>query len=423
MINNMKNILFNNIVNNIVNKTFESSVKIIKTQKNDSKFNHINNDISYLLYLHIPFCDNLCPFCTFHKYSHNMKTSTKYFENLREEIKILKSHNVKIDSIYIGGGSPLINDVELLKTLKLLKKCFDVDDVSCETDPNHIEVETVKKLKGYVRRLSIGVQSFNDTLLKQLGRFDKFGDSKSLIKKIKAVQGILPMTNIDLIFNLPNQTEQMLRNDLKIAKSVGVEQVVAYPLMSSTLNSKFTNRFEPNNNKEHFYNIINEELKDYHANNMWSFSRDKVNMNDEYISTHNEYIGLGSGAFSYLEGKLFINAFDLEKYEELLKTKKDTILAKSEFSKKNVIQYYILCTLFSGTFDIKAYNKKFKISLEKVLGKELFILKNFGIIYIEDDVINLTKKGRYILTVMMSNFYSQMDKVRALFRNKSYLFD
>jgi coproporphyrinogen III oxidase-like Fe-S oxidoreductase len=311
-----------------------------------------------------------------------MKTSTKYFENLREEIKILKSHNVKIDSIYIGGGSPLINDVELLKTLKLLKKCFDVDDVSCETDPNHIEVETVKKLKGYVRRLSIGVQSFNDTLLKQLGRFDKFGDSKSLIKKIKAVQGILPMTNIDLIFNLPNQTEKMLRDDIKIAKSLGVEQVVAYPLMSSTLNSKFTNRFEPNNNKEHFYNIINEELKDYHANNMWSFSRDKVNMNDEYISTHNEYIGLGSGAFSYLEGKLFINAFDLEKYEELLKTKKDTILAKSEFSKKNVIQYYILCTLFSGTFDIKAYNKKFKISLEKVLGKELFILKNFGIIQI-----------------------------------------
>jgi len=419
----MKNILFNNIVNNIVNKTFESSVKIVKTEKNDSKFNHTKKDISYLLYLHIPFCDNLCPFCTFHKYKYEDKASIKYFQNLREEIKILKSHDVKIDSIYIGGGSPLINDVELLKTLKLLKKCFDVEDVSIETDPNHIEVETIKKLKGYVKRLSIGVQSFNDTLLRQLGRLDKFGDSKSLIKKIKDIQDILPMTNIDLIFNLPNQTEQMLRDDLEIAKSLGVEQVVTYPLMSSTLNSKFTNKFKPNNNKEHFYNIINEELKDYQANNMWSFSRNKVNMNDEYISTHNEYIGLGSGAFSYLEGILFINAFDLEKYEELLKAKKDTILAKSEFSEKNVIQYYILCTLFSGTFDIKAYNKKFNISLEKILGKELFILKNFGIIYIENDVINLTKKGRYILTVMMSNFYSQMDKVRALFRNKSYLFD
>lgn len=423
MINNMKNILFNNIVNNIVNKTFESSVKIVKVSKEDSKFNHINNDMSYLLYLHIPFCDNLCPFCTFHKYNHDMKISTKYFQNLREEIKILKSHNVKIDSIYIGGGSPLINEEELLKTLKLLKELFNVEDVSCETDPNHIQVETIKKLKGYVKRLSVGIQSFNDDLLKQLGRYDKFGDSKTLIQRVKDIQGILPMTNIDLIFNLPNQTEEMLLEDIKIAKELGVEQIVTYPLMSSSLNSKFINRFEPNNNKEHFYNLINRELKDYQANNMWSFSKEHVNMNDEYISNHNEYIGLGSGAFSYLEGRLFINAFDLKKYEELLKNKKDTILAKSEFSEKNVIQYYILCTLFSGTFDIDAYNKKFKVNLEKILGKELFILKNFNIIYIENNVIKLTKKGRFVLTVMMSSFYSQMDKVRALFRNKSHIFE
>lgn len=423
MINNMKNILFNNIVNNIINKTFESSVKIIKTSKSDSKFNYINKDMSYLLYLHVPFCDNLCPFCTFHKYNHNQEASTKYFQNLRKEIKILKSHGVKIDSIYVGGGSPLINDEELIKTLKLLKELFNVDDISCETDPNHIEVETIKKLKGYVRRLSIGVQSFDDELLKELGRYDKFGDSQTLIQRIKAVQGILPLTNIDLIFNLPNQTEKILRKDLEIAKSLGVEQIVTYPLMNTSLNSDFTNRFKQNNNKEYFYNIINEELKDYQANNMWSFSKEHVNMNDEYISTHNEYIGLGSGAFSYLEGRLFINAFDLKKYEELLETKKDSILAKSEFSEKNIIQYYILCNLFSGTFDIKSYNKKFNVSLEKILGKELFILKNFGIIYIKDDVINLTKKGRYILTIMMSNFYSQMDKVRALFKNKSYIFD
>ncbi|RXJ88123.1 coproporphyrinogen III oxidase family protein [Arcobacter sp. CECT 8985] len=418
MINNIKDVLINNLINSTVNKAFDSSVKIIKTSKEDNKFNHLNKDASYLLYIHIPFCDNLCPFCTFHKYKYDHKKSIKYFKNLRKEIRVLKSYNTKIDSIYIGGGSPLINEVEIIKTIKLLKELFDVDDISCETDPNHIELETVKKLKGLVKRLSIGVQSFDNEILKKLSRYDRFGNDKELIRKIKNITRILPITNVDLIFNLPNQTEASLRKDLEIAKNLEVEQITTYPLMSSTLNSKFINRFQANQNKEKFYYLICDILKDYHMNNMWSFSKECVEiLNDEYVSNHNEYIGLGSGGFSYLEGNLFVNSYDLDNYEKLLNKRKDTIIAKSTFNKKEVIQYYFLCTLFSGSFNIKKYYETFNIDLEKYLKKELFLIKKLDFVYEKEDVLYLTKKGQYVLTVIMANFYSKMDKVRAIFKS------
>lgn len=421
MKNSIKNTFLYNIVDSLVTKTFESSVNIIKTSKDDSKFNHINSKLSYLLYIHVPFCDNLCPFCTFHKYQHNIKESNNYFENLREEIKILKSHNVKINSVYIGGGSPLINADELIKTIKLVKELFCVEDISCETDPNHIELNTIEKLKGLVKRLSIGIQSFDDTLLKDMGRYDKFGNSETIINRVKKIVGVLPQTSIDLIFNLPNQSEESLKNDINIAKSLGVDQIVTYPLMNSKLNSKFLEQFIPNNNRENFYNIICEMLKDYNQNNMWSFSKDEYNLDDEYISKHNEYIGLGSGAFSYLQGNLFVNAFNLKEYEELLKSKKDTIIAKSTFSQKEQALYYLLSTLFSGSLNLQDYKKIFNEKLENHLNKELTLMKYFNLIHMEDETIFLTKKGAYVFIIMMSSFYSQMDRVRAMFRQKRVL--
>ncbi|AXX92103.1 coproporphyrinogen III oxidase [Malaciobacter molluscorum LMG 25693] len=419
MINNIKDVIINNIVNSIINKTFDSSVKIVKTSNKDNKFNHLKKDASYLLYIHIPFCDNLCPFCTFHKYKYDEKKAVKYFENLRKEIHILKNYDIKIDSIYIGGGSPLIHEEEIIKTLKLLKNIFKVEDISCETDPNHIKPTTINNLKGLVKRLSIGIQSFDNDILKELSRFDRFGDKDTLINKIKKIQGILPITNLDLIFNLPNQTKKSLKNDIKIAKELNVEQITTYPLMSSNLNSKFINRFELNKNKENFYNIICDMLEDYHMNNMWSFSKEcEEKLNDEYVSTYNEYIGLGSGGFSYLDGNLFVNSYDLDNYENLLNIKKDSTIAKSTFTKKQMIQYYFLCTLFSGSFNIKKYERLFDINLEKYLKKEIFLLKKLDFIYIENEVIYLTKKGKYLLIVVMANFYSKMDKVRAIFKNK-----
>lgn len=416
MVNNIKEIFSIFTAKAVVKNTFASCINITSTLKNESKYSSIDSQKKYLLYIHVPFCDNLCPFCTFHKFKHNFEDSNRYFKILREELKVLKRKNVKVDSVYVGGGTPLINEKQLRITIKLVKKLFDVEDISCETDPNHIDVNTVYKLKGLIKRLSIGVQSFDDEILKQLSRYKRFGSSSEIKEKISKIAGILPITNIDLIFNIPNQTQDILRDDLQSAKDLGIEQITTYPLMSSDLNSGFLKSKKINTNEQKFYNIIKEELKDYTKNNMWSFSKNLVDLSDEYVSTHDEYIGVGSGAFSYLDGKLFINAFDLKEYEKNIITKKDALMAKSEFENINKIEYAMLSTLFGGKLNIKEFNKLYNIDLEKLLRKELYLVKKLDVIRIEEGIIYATQFGEYLLVIMMASFYSGMDKVRAMFR-------
>lgn len=416
MVNNIKEIFSIFTAKAVVKNTFASCINITSTLKNESKYSSIDSQKKYLLYIHVPFCDNLCPFCTFHKFKHNFEDSNRYFKILREEIKVLKRKNVKVDSVYVGGGTPLINEKQLRITIKLVKKLFDVEDISCETDPNHIDVNTVYKLKGLIKRLSIGVQSFDDEILKQLSRYKRFGSSLEIKEKISKIAGILPITNIDLIFNIPNQTQDILRDDLQSAKDLGIEQITTYPLMSSDLNSGFLKSKKINTNEQKFYNIIKEELKDYTKNNMWSFSKNLVDLSDEYVSTHDEYIGVGSGAFSYLDGKLFINAFDLKEYEENIITRKDALMAKSEFENINKIEYAMLSTLFGGKLNIKEFNKLYNVDLEKLLRKELYLVKKLDVIKIEEGIIYPTQFGEYLLVIMMASFYSGMDKVRAMFR-------
>ncbi|WP_419782869.1 coproporphyrinogen III oxidase family protein [Malaciobacter marinus] len=416
MVNNIKEIFSIFTAKAVVKNTFASCINITSTLKNESKYSSIDSQKKYLLYIHVPFCDNLCPFCTFHKFKHNFEDSNRYFKILREEIKVLKRKNVKVDSVYVGGGTPLINEKQLRITIKLVKKLFDVKDISCETDPNHIDVNTVYKLKGLIKRLSIGVQSFDDEILKQLSRYKRFGSSSEIKEKISKIAGILPITNIDLIFNIPNQTQDILRDDLQSAKDLGIEQITTYPLMSSDLNSGFLKSKKINTNEQKFYNIIKEELKDYTKNNMWSFSKNLVDLSDEYVSTHDEYIGVGSGAFSYLDGKLFINAFDLKEYEENIITRKDALMAKSEFENINKIEYAMLSTLFGGKLNIKEFNKLYNVDLEKLLRKELYLVKKLDVIKIEEGIIYPTQFGEYLLVIMMASFYSGMDKVRAMFR-------
>ncbi|RYA22183.1 coproporphyrinogen III oxidase [Malaciobacter halophilus] len=416
MVNNIKEIFSIFTAKAVVKNTFASCINITSTLKNESKYSSIDSQKKYLLYIHVPFCDNLCPFCTFHKFKHNFEDSNRYFKILREEIKVLKRKNVKVDSVYVGGGTPLINEKQLRITIKLVKKLFDVEDISCETDPNHIDINTVYKLKGLIKRLSIGVQSFDDEILKQLSRYKRFGSSSEIKEKISKIAGILPITNIDLIFNIPNQTQDILRDDLQSAKDLGIEQITTYPLMSSDLNSGFLKSKKINTNEQKFYNIIKEELKDYTKNNMWSFSKNLVDLSDEYVSTHDEYIGVGSGAFSYLDGKLFINAFDLKEYEENIITRKDALMAKSEFENINKIEYAMLSTLFGGKLNIKEFNKLYNVDLEKLLRKELYLVKKLDVIRIEEGIIYPTQFGEYLLVIMMASFYSGMDKVRAMFR-------
>ncbi|MDR1082548.1 MAG: radical SAM protein, partial [Coriobacteriales bacterium] len=127
----------------------------------------------YMLYIHVPFCEKLCPYCSFNRYPFSEARAVPYFENLRREMRMLNEQGYDFVSLYVGGGTPTIMIDELCETIDLAREMFSLREVSSETNPNHLIPEIVDKLSQRVQRLSVGVQSFDDSLLKQMERFGK----------------------------------------------------------------------------------------------------------------------------------------------------------------------------------------------------------------------------------------------------------
>ena len=129
----------------------------------------------YMLYMHVPFCERLCPYCSFNRFPFSEERARPYFENMRKEMRMLKDLGYDFDSVYIGGGTPTIMIDELCDTIDQARELFNIQEVSSETNPNHLIPSYLDKLQGRVQRLSVGVQSFDDGLLKQMDRYDKYG--------------------------------------------------------------------------------------------------------------------------------------------------------------------------------------------------------------------------------------------------------
>ncbi len=385
-----------------------------KTPKKDKK---------YMLYAHVPFCHTFCPYCSFHKYHYEQELAKVYFENLREEMRQVKEDGFDFDSLYVGGGTTLINEPELEKTLKLAKELFSIDEISAESDPNHISPESLARFDGLIDRLSVGVQSFDDETLKRVGRYEKFGSAKEVKRKLELALGKIPVISLDLIFNLPNQTKEQLINDINTAKSISPQQITFYPLMKSELTRENIARslgVSNVDNEREFYEIITEEFSksNYKQSNAWAFSNEKsADLRDEYVGSNLEYLGVGSGAFSFLNGELVINAFNLLEYGKRIKNRQSPVIAKCGFSKKERLKYTFLTRLFDGGVDIKRYNDENSTNINKALFMELSLLKLVNAVYEENGIIKPTFFGKYICIVLMRDFYAGMDKVRAIFKD------
>lgn len=416
----------NKIVESLV---FFTSAKIIhNSMYSNVNVNYINEKIThsinknkkYFLYIHIPFCHEFCTFCTFHKFKYNEKDCKKYFKDLRLELSKLKKECFDFETLYIGGGTPLIDEEELIQTIQLTKKLFSIKEVSCETTPKHINPTTLKKFVGLIDRLSIGVQTFNNDILKKITRYEKYGSSAQIQEKISKIIGILPIVSVDLIFNFPNQTKDSLKKDLKIAKNLNVEQIVIYPLMSSKLTNISTlEHFKilKNSNEFSLYKIIREELSDYYAYSSWGFTKNSTILKDEYIINNGEYIGVGSGAFTHLNNKLYVNTYSLKKYSNMIRNHSNAITAMTnKFNFKEHIQYQFLIHLFTGEINIEKFNRLFNVSIKDILASEIFILRIFKAITIKNGTIYTTIFGSFITVIMMREFYVGMDKVRAKLR-------
>ncbi len=377
-----------------------------------------NKNKQYLLYIHIPFCKTLCPYCSFHKFKFQEKQAREYFKLLREEMKLAKEQGFDFISLYVGGGTTTILPDELAATIDFAKELFSIQEVSCEGDPL-IEESMVELLSSRVDRLSIGVQSTDDRILKKIKRYKKFGSAKEQLEAIKKAVGKFPIVNIDLIFNLPTQTKQDIQNDLKNIMELSPEQISYYPLMYSPSVKK---KMEKNlgklyNDKEAlFYNTILDTLgKSYKKISSWAFSKKQSNSFDEYVVDYNEYLGLGSGSFSFIENTLYINTFSLKKYQERISQKQFCLERFKNYSLNDILQYQVMLDLFSNSLSLQKYKNNYNIDIESKFKLEFFLLRVLGIL--EKNSYTPTPFGSYFFLTLMKEFYIGMDYVREHSRN------
>lgn len=382
------------------------------------------NDQSYLLYLHIPYCVVLCPFCSFHRVEFKRNDTQEYFAQLRREIELVTDKGYRFDELYVGGGTPTVMPDELIETLELLRKLHPLTSLSIETNPDDLAYDGLLQLRDAgVTRLSVGVQSFDDELLKQMQRYEKYGSGARIRERLQRTEGVFDTLNVDLIFNFPRQTEASLRKDLDVLiDQIGIDQASFYPLMSvqSTRKKMLQTVGSVDYSRERrLYEIIAERMLDagYTRASAWCFSR-KPAMFDEYIAEREEYVGLGSGAFSYVDGGLFASTFSINHYKRLVESGRTGTVCRRGMTERDQMRYYLLMRLFSGALDMAAAEQRFGGRFQRLLRPELVVLRSIGAIRRSGGRLTLTESGCYLWVMMMREFFTGVNMLREQMRHK-----
>jgi coproporphyrinogen III oxidase-like Fe-S oxidoreductase len=376
-----------------------------------------------VLYIHIPFCESLCPFCSFHRVLLNRDRAKTYFRTLRDEIRRVAERGYRPSVVYVGGGTPTVLPDELCETLALVRSLFPLQQISTETNPNHLREEIFAALKqAGVNRVSVGVQSFDDRLLRAMGRYDSYGSGEQIMQRLIDAGGKFDTLNADMILNLPTQTVQSLQQDIHLLRDViGIDQISWYPLMTSSRTGKTMQRTMGCYNLENerpYYDLIRQEMDgSYRLSSVWCLSR-KQGLIDEYITADTDYIGVGSGSFSYLDGTLYANTFSLRRYTRLIDKRGSAITAVRRLSLRDQAHYDMVMTLFGLQLDVDSLDRKYGGQLQRLLWKELLSLRLSGSVRTEGGKMRLTRRGQYKWVIIMREFFTSINNFRDQMRQQ-----
>lgn len=372
------------------------------------------------LYVHVPFCEVLCPFCSFHRVRFDAARSARYFDALRREIALYHAAGFSFADVYVGGGTPTVDAEQLLGTLDAVRAASPVRSISIETNPNHLDAPTLARYRDAgVTRLSVGVQSFDDALLERMERRRKYGSGAEVRERLAAARGIFPTLNVDMIFNLPGQTLELLRHDLSTLLELQPDQVSYYPLMAAPSARRKMERVmgaaDPRQRHPMYGAILDALLPSYRAASAWCFSRGAGQF-DEYIIDQDDYVGVGSGAFSYVGGTFYSTTFSLAHYEHRVEGGASGITQHRTMDRKQRMRYDFLMRLFGGTLSREWVERRYGREFWWRMAPELAAMRALGATRHDADAIRLTRRGMYCWLLMMAEFFNAVNDVREQMR-------
>lgn len=359
-------------------------------------------------YIHIPFCEHICFYCDFNKVFIEGQPVDDYIESLIKEIKLTKAKfpSDNTETIYIGGGTPTSLSASqldvLLKGVREELPFKDGDEFTVEANPGDLTLEKLRVLQSYgVNRVSMGVQSFNDRLLKKIGRKHSAKDVYDTMKIFEAAN--FDNISIDLIFALPNQTIEDFEDTLNQALSLDLPHYSMYSLILE--------------NKTMFYNWARQGRLHLPGidveGDMFELAIDKMTKAGRYQyevsnfakpgkeSQHNliywnneHYYGLGAGASGYLGNIRYKNHGPIQHYLKPLAKNELPTITIEELSLENQMEEEMFLGLRKTEgVSIKKFEQKFNRPLEAIYGKTIQQLIDENLVKKENDYVSLTNKG------------------------------
>jgi coproporphyrinogen III oxidase-like Fe-S oxidoreductase len=371
--------------------------------------------------VHAPFCEVLCPFCSFHRVPYNGSRTRRYFDALRREITLYHEAGFRFGDVYVGGGTPTVDADELLGTLELVRRLSPVRTISIETNPNHLAPQDLRRYRAAgLTRLSVGVQSFDDGLLAHMERLEKYGSGAHIAERLAAAAGIFPTLNVDMIFNLPGQSLGMLDRDLDQLLALGADQVSFYPLMTARGTRRQVERRmgrrDPRLRHAMYERILERLLPGYRAASAWCFSRVE-GLFDEYIVEQDDYVGVGSGAFSYVGGTMYSTTFSLDHCCRRAEGGLSGITQRRALGRAERMRYDLLMRLFGGELRRDHVRRRWGRAFGWRLAPELATMRPLGATRHDAEPTRLTPLGRYCWVLMVAEFFNAVNDVREQMRD------
>ena len=359
------------------------------------------------LYLHIPYCKQKCPYCDFNSYDNGINKD--FVTALKEEIQLKskKTGQHQIGSIFFGGGTPTtLSSNQITDILNFCFKNFSIAsdcEISIETNPGTIDYQYLKILRenGF-NRLSLGSQSFNDNLLKKIGRIHNCDE---IYRSFSAAQESgFENISLDLMFGLPGQAPEMWADTLQKATHLKPAHLSVYNLtiekdtpFYDQLRKKFL--ILPSEELQlKMYQMaveylshsgyIHYEISNF-AMNGYECRHNKVYWNN------NEYLGFGPGAASYLKGTRTMTVLSPEEYIRILLNKKEIPLLETEIlnQKRRMGETLMLGLRMVDGIWLRDFERKFGISIDSQFGEKIRKLRDEQLLHYANDRLKLTRKG------------------------------
>ena len=352
------------------------------------------------IYIHIPFCKNICSYCDFCKFYYKKEWINEYLDSLEKEI----NDNYKgelIDNLYIGGGTPSSLSIdELEKLFSIIKKINISNDYEFTIEFN-IEDITKEKLelckKNNINRISIGVQSFNKNNLRFLER----NTSIDIKEKILLAKEYFNNINIDLIYALPNQSLKDLEEDLDKYLELDIPHISCYSLILEEHTKLHNMNIKPINEELdlEMYNLINKKLSSYDHYEISNYSKKGYESRFNLTYWNNEkYYGFGVGASGYIDNVRYQNAKNIIDYMNNKYNRKE-----EKVSIEDKISYELILGFRKVKgINIEEFNKKYGKNIVDLYNIKDLLDKN--LLRIKDNYIFINKDYLYTSNEILVNF-------------------